>query len=114
MSKFILIQPDLNSVPPEARVGNLSVGRIVSMEAEASQASIMPAFEPLDEVRFGPPGLEHAPTNDRAEGWGVAGCVIVLAILGGAGGLWGWTFAEFVHLLVETIPGVPIRFFLEN
>lgn len=114
MPKLILTQPDPNQMPLEVRDSSLSVGRIVSTQAEGSQASIKAAFEPLDEVRFGPPGLEHAPTNDQAEGWGVVGCVIVLAFLGGAGGLWAWTFAEFVYLLVETIPWRPIQVLLEN
>jgi hypothetical protein len=46
----------------------------------------------------------QARTKNRAEAWEIVGCAIVLAFLGGAGGLWAWTFIEFLRLLVEMMP----------
>jgi hypothetical protein len=42
--------------------------------------------------------------NVDREPWEIIGCGIVLAVVAGAAGVWGWSFVEFLRLLVEMIP----------
>jgi hypothetical protein len=41
---------------------------------------------------------------DRTALWQVLGCALVLAFILTAAAVWGWSFVQFVHLLIEMTP----------